>query len=132
MLGRRFLLLVAVLMGLTAVAASFAPRDPVERDRRSESTPSPAPSGTSTPGTVEKELAIEDGESKISVDEGDVVELTVSGPERESVMLLGRIEAIDPVSPARFSILADEPGQHAIELVESGRRIGTLVVRESG
>ena len=132
MLGRRFLLLVAVLMGLTAVAASFAPREAAERDRRSEATPSPAPSGTSTMTTVQKELAIEDGESKISVDEGDVVELTVSGPERESVMLLGRIEAIDPVSPARFSILADEPGQHAIELVESRRRIGTLVVRESG
>jgi hypothetical protein len=132
MLGRRFLLIVAVLMGLTAVAASFAPRDAVERDRRSESTPSPAPSGGSTVTTVQKELAIEDGESKISVDQGDLVELTVSGPERESVMLLDRIEAIDPVSPARFSILADRPGQHPIELVESGRRVGTLVIRESG
>ncbi len=132
MLGRRFLLIVAVLMGLTAVAASFAPREQAERDRRSESTPSPAPSGTSTMTTVQKELAIEDGESKISVDQGDLVELTVSGPERESVMLLGRIEAIDPVSPARFSILADRPGEHAIELIESGRRVGTLVIRESG
>jgi hypothetical protein len=132
MLGRRFLLLVAVLMGLTAVAASFAPRGPVEREGRDESTPTPAPGGAPTVTTVEKELSITDGESRVAVNEGDLVELTVNGQERDSVMLLGRIEAIDPDSPARFSLLADEPGQHAIELLDSERRVGTLVVREAG
>jgi len=43
--------------------------------------------------------------------------------------VLGRIDAVDPTTPARFSLLADEPGEHAIELLGSGRRIGTLVVR---
>ena len=39
MLGRRFLILVAVLMGLTALAASFAPRQPTPREERQASTP---------------------------------------------------------------------------------------------
>ena len=51
MLGRRFLLLVAVLMGLTALAASVAPREPLVRDRRA-ATPSPTP--TSEPDDGEQ------------------------------------------------------------------------------
>ncbi len=61
---------------------------------------------------------------------GDLVELTVSGDERDSVMLMDRIEAIDPVSPARFSVLADEPGEHPIELLDADREVGTLVIRD--
>ena len=49
MLGRRFLILVAVLMGLTALAASVAPRQPVNSERR-ESTPTPAPAGSAHAG----------------------------------------------------------------------------------
>ena len=36
-------------------------------------------------------------------------------------MVLDRIDAIDPVAPARFSLLAGEPGEHPIELVEEDR-----------
>ena len=131
MLGRRFLILVAVLMGLTALAASVAPRQPVTREDRTESTPTPAPAGTATFVTVEKELSTIRGSDRVTVREGEVVELTISGPERDSVMLLNRIDTIHPESPARFSLLAGEPGEYPIELLESGRRIGTLVIRGS-
>jgi hypothetical protein len=130
MLGRRFLILVAVLMGLTALAASVAPQRPVNREDRRESTPTPAPaSGTPTFTTVEKELSTLDGDARVTVREGDLVELTVSGPETDSVMLLNRMDTIHPESPARFSLLAIEPGEYPIELVEADRQIGTLVVR---
>jgi hypothetical protein len=129
MLGRRFLILVAVLMGLTALAASVAPRQPVVRER-AESTPPPTPTGTATVVTVERELSTVGDTGRVSVRQGDVVELTVSGPERDSVMVLGRIDAIDPESPARFSLLAGEPGVYPVELLRAERRIGTLVVRE--
>jgi hypothetical protein len=129
MLGRRFLILVAVLMGLTALAASVAPRQPVVRDRGAAATPTPAPAGTATLVTVEKELSTAGGPDRVIVREGDVVELTVSGPERGSVMVLGRIDTIHPESPARFSLLAGEPGVYPIELLEDGRRLGTLVIR---
>ena len=128
MLGRRFLILVAVLMGLMALAASLAPRQPVVRDDRADSTPTPA--ATATVVTVEKELSTAGGPDRITVHEGDVVELIVSGPERGAVTVLDRIDAIHPEAPARFSLLAGEPGEHPIELLESGRRIGTLVIRE--
>jgi hypothetical protein len=130
MLGRRFLILVAVLMGLMALAASVAPRQPVVREG-AESTPTPAPAGTTTIVTVEEEVSTASGgPNRVTVHEGDVVELTVSGPERGAVMVLDRIDAIHPQAPARFSLLAGEPGEHPIQLLESGRRIGTLVIRE--
>ena len=129
MLGRRFLILVAVLMGLTALAASVAPRQPVPREERRESTPTPAPAGSPTLATVEKTLTTRDANARVSVRKGDLVELTVTGSERDSVSVLGRIDSIDPTTPARFSLLAAEPGEHPIELLEADRRIGTLVIR---
>jgi hypothetical protein len=130
-LGRRFLILVAVLMGLTALAASVAPREPVKRDedRRSSSTPVPPPGGSPTVVTVEKTLTTSEGDKRVAVREGDLVELTVTGGERDSVSVLGRIDAIDPTTPARFSLVAGEPGEHPIELVDADRQIGTLVIR---
>jgi hypothetical protein len=129
MLGRRFLILVAVLMGLTALAASVAPRQPVTPEERRTATPTPTPEGSPTLTTVEKSLTTADGEARITVREGQLVELTVSGSERDSVSVLGRIDSVDPTTPARFSLLADEPGEHPIELLEADRRIGTLVIR---
>lgn len=129
MLGRRFLILVAVLMGLTALAASVAPRQPVVREQQREPTPTPTPAGSATFATIQEELSTTDGDARVSVREGDVVELEISGPETDAVMVLGRIDAIHPASPARFSLLAGEPGEYPIELVDAGRRIGTLVIR---
>ena len=129
MLGRRFLILVAVLMGMTALAASVAPRQPVAPQDRQESTPTPAPAGTPTLVRVQKEISTTDADARVSVREGDLVELTISGRERDSVRMLDRMDTIHPKSPARFSLLAGEPGEYPIELVEADRRIGTLVIR---
>ena len=126
MLGRRFLILVAVLMGMTALAASLAPRQPVS-ERERESTPTPAPAGTSTFTTIEEELTTSNAD--LTVNEGDLVELTISGPERDSVLLLGRMDSIHPNSPARFSLLARAPGEYPIVLVQADREIGTLTIR---
>jgi hypothetical protein len=129
-LGRRFLILVAVLMGLTALAASVAPRQPVTREERRAATPTPVPAGSPTFETVERTLTITDDEdTPVLVRAGEVVELTVEGRERDSVSVLGRIDAIDPTTPARFSLLAEEPGEHPIELLEADRQVGTLVIR---
>jgi hypothetical protein len=129
MLGRRFLILVAVLMGLTALAASVAPRQPVTREDRGASTATPAPAGSPTLVTVSKTLTTSEGDTRVGVREGDLIELTVTGPERDSVTVLGRVDAMDPTTPARFSLVAGEPGEHPIELVDADRQIGTLVIR---
>jgi hypothetical protein len=127
MLGRRFLILVAVLMGMTALAASLAPRQPTTSQERREATPTPAPAGTPTLVTIEKQLTT--SKADVTVNEGDLVELTISGPETDSVLLLNRMDTIHPDSPARFSLLAGQPGEYPIELVDADRQIGTLVVR---
>jgi hypothetical protein len=127
MLGRRFLILVAVLMGMTALAASVAPRQPVPSEERRAATPTPAPAGTPTLATIRKDLTTSDAD--VTVNQGDLVELTISGPERDSVMLLDRMDTIDPHSPARFSLLAGEPGEYPILLVDDDRQIGTLTIR---
>jgi hypothetical protein len=126
MLGRRFVILVAVLMGMIALAASIAPRPPVTEQDRGQATATPTP-GTSTLTTVQEEVTT--AAADVTVNEGDLVELTISGPERDSVMLLNRMDTIHPDSPARFSLLAREPGEYPIELVQAGRQIGTLTVR---
>ncbi len=132
MLGRRFLLLVAVLMGLTALAASVAPREPADRGNAGSTATPTAPAGEAKHlENVSKRLNTAEGVTRVVVDEGDLVDLEVSGSELDTVSLLDEIVAIDPDSPAIFQLLADEPGEYPIELVEAERRVGMLVVREA-
>jgi hypothetical protein len=133
MLGRRFLLIVAVLMGLTALAASVAPRDPALRGSQAERTeraPAPTfPGGSPTLQTIQREISAHAESQRIVVHAGDLLELEVAGSETDAVALLGEVDAVAPGTNARFHILAEEPGEHPIELLEAGRRIGTLVIR---
>jgi hypothetical protein len=133
MLGRRFLILVAVLMGLTALAASVAPREDLIRDRnRRDAGPTPTPTptpGAATVRTIQRTISTRDAPVRVAVRQGQLLELTITGPQLDSVELLDEIEPLEAHSPARFQLLAEERGQYPIALVDSGRRIGTLVVR---
>jgi hypothetical protein len=132
MLGRRFLLLVAVLMGLTALAASLAPREPLIRDRRA-ATPTPTPTAPPVVNAdlkpIERTIDTAENPARVVVREGQILQLTVRGSEVDSVMVLDEIEPIEEDSPALFDVLAEDPGEYPIELVDAERRIGTLVVR---
>ena len=68
---------------------------------------------------------------------GDLVELSVNASVPGTVSLGGydRVETVDPTSPARFSIAADIPGEHPIELrPDTGtgevQRVGLLRVSD--
>lgn len=124
MLARRLLLVAAVLMLLTALAAGLAPQD-----RGDESPPAPnLPEGT----TVDEKIsAAPEADSRIVVRRGDVLRLEVSGNTLDSVLIerLDRMEAIEPLTPARFEILAEAPaGVYPIRLVEADRRIGSIEI----
>jgi hypothetical protein len=134
-LGRRFLLLVAVLMGLTALAASLAPREPLVRDRDQRAatatpTPTPSPVADAALQPVEKTIFTAENPTRVVVRQGQILQLTVRGSEVDSVQLLGEIEPLEEESPALFNVLADEPGEYPIDLIDAKRQIGTLVVRE--
>jgi hypothetical protein len=131
-LGRRFLILVAVLMGLTAIAASLAPRQQTPRDDQRAATPTPAPA-PAVDGAVEpvsKVITTTSGPRRVVVDRGTLLELTVQGSdELDSVSLLDQVEPITPEAAAIFNVYADQPGTHAIKLEGEQREIATLVVR---
>lgn len=138
MFGRRLLVLVAVLMGLTALAASLAPPPTSGPGARPTASPSPGPPGAagaappaSRPGaTVTARLSAAPAASPRQVDarRGDLVNLTVSGNVIDTVSIPGLsvLEPIDPESPAQLQLFADTPGRFPIRLLDSGRLLGTL------
>ena len=133
MAGRRFLLLIALLLGLTAVAASFAQRDRPTASSEAEPTTAPttAPAGTATESRTETLTASEDPQ-RLVIERGELIALEVSADERDAVSIpgLGLMDAVDPEAPARFTVLADVPGVYAVELIDADRRVGTLEVQD--
>jgi len=128
MLARRLLLLAAVLMLLTALAASIAPRDLTGGDDSVVTGPDPLPPGT----TIAEEIPAAPGsDSRITVSRGDTLQLQVVGDVLDSVLIerLDRVDAIDPKTPARFDLLIDSPpGSYPIRLVDADYRIGSIVI----
>jgi hypothetical protein len=137
MLGRRLLVLMAVLLGFTALAAALAPRPTVVPPREGASaSPSPGPSSASSPAasrvvtqTVNANAGAEP--SRVRARAGDTIRLAVRGDVLDAVELQGldEIEPVEPGSPARFEFLAEAPGEHAILLMEADRRVGLLSIR---
>ena len=130
MLARRLLLLAAVLMLLTALAAGLAPRQPIED--------APAPEAPALPAgtTVVEEIAADPGaESRVLVRRGDLLQLDVTGDSEllDSVLIEGldQLEAIAPLTPAHFDIIAEAPaGLYPIRLVDADRRIGAIEITD--
>jgi hypothetical protein len=138
MFGRRLLILVAVLMGLTALAASLAPPPPEGGRGQPGASPSPAPPAAATPvpgdggGTVTASISASGSAipRKVTAVRGDLVDLTVSGDVIDTVSIarLGVLEPMDPGSPALVQLYADTPGRFPIRLLDAGRQIGTLLI----
>jgi hypothetical protein len=137
MFGRRILVLVAVLMGLTALAASLAPPPESGRQGRNQPSATPAPTptvpGTQTAGgTVTARLrAPGDAPQQVTARVGDLVDITVTGNVIDTVVIpsLAVTETIAPGSPADIQLFADQAGSFPIRLLDVGRRIGVLRVK---
>lgn len=131
MAARRMLLIVAVLMGVTALSAGLA----APPERRGEA---PEPTATAAPGgrdggvtVVERTLPGRGGDPRtVAIEQGDILRLTVEAEEADSVELVGldRIAAVAPGTPAMFDVLADRPGLYPVELLEAGDRLGAVRV----
>ena len=137
MLGRRLLLLFAVLLGLTALVTSLAPRPTVTRPGVAQVAPSPTATPAPTrPATtsrrIVKSISADPGSAraKIHARVGDVLELTVRGDVLDGVEIedAGKLEPIEPGSPARFEVLLDRQGELRVDLVDAERLIGLVEV----
>jgi hypothetical protein len=141
MLGRRLLVLMAVLLGLTALAAALAPRPTVVPQRGGlQASPTPAastPAPASQPSqVVAKTISADEGARRsganiVRARVGDTVQLTIQGDVLDAAQIdgFGEIEPLEPGSPAHFVFIADQPGKHAIVLQDADRKIGELDVR---
>jgi hypothetical protein len=129
-LARRLLILLAVLLGLTALAAGVAPRQSVRDD---PGTVPPPPAARAPAEPLEQTLDAQSSGQRIVARVGQTVVITVESTELDSVSLAERgIEPVEPDSPARFELLADTPGDYAIDLLQAERTIGTLEIRPAG
>jgi hypothetical protein len=136
--GRRILVLVAVLMGLTALAASLTPPpQPTQRNPAATGpTPTPQaiePQPATAPRTVSARLSEAGPPRTVSARTGDTIELDVSGSTPDTVVIddLAVSEPVDPDSPAQVEIYADMPGSYPVLLLDSRRRIGALRITRS-
>ena len=137
MLGRRLLVLMAVLLGFTALATALAPRPTVTPQRRGASpSPSAAPSASS-PALVASRIVTRTVNAdatarpaRVRAHAGDTIRLSVRGDLLDAVELQGfdQIKPIEPGSPARFELLADAVGDFPIVLQQADRRVGVIHV----
>ena len=128
MLARRLLIALAVLMALTALTASLAPRETAPQH---EDSATPAAPATPARGPVEETLDAGGEGQRVVARVGQDVTIIVRSEELDTVSLgeVG-VETTEPDSPARFELLADVPGTYPIELLEADRQIGVLEIRE--
>jgi hypothetical protein len=134
---RRAILLFALVLGLTAVAAAVSPT----RDTSQPAVaPAPAaPAGSTLPHTITF-APRESGVPRVKYARAGE-HLVVAVPVREgglvTIPLLGRTATASPAAPVRFDLLAPPPGRYDVMFEPSGssgvgaepRRVGTLVTR---
>ena len=134
---RRALLLFAIVLGLAALATSVS-RTPRQAERAPRSTP---PSATpeavpqTDPDAPELRLPGARGSRSVTLESGEAATLFVAVPEAGRVDLptLGLSSAAEPLTPARFELLTDDPRRHSVRFTPAAggesRRFGRIVVR---
>jgi hypothetical protein len=128
MLARRLLLALAVLLALTVVTAALAPRETSPQDDAATAPSTPAGPAREP---VEETLDAEASGQKVLARVGQSVTIVVEADELDSVSLAEvGTKTAEPDSPARFELLAEVPGSYEIDLLESGRQIGVLEIRD--
>jgi hypothetical protein len=133
MAARRLIMILLVLLFVSSLAAALVPID--RSSDSSESSTATSTTAAETPRAgreiVKRIDARERKPETIRMRVGDQLQLTVDGsaPDQVEIPRLDLLEPLDLGAPARFDLLADEPGTYTIRLLEARRTIGKLVVR---
>jgi hypothetical protein len=129
---RRAILLFALVLGLTALAAAVSPT----RNATTPTTPTVSPS---TPAATAEPRAVEfvsaSGAPQVRrARTGEHIVLMVTAPQGGLVTIprLGRTASVSAAAAARFDVLAPAPGRYDLLLTPSGGSgepgpVGTLV-----
>ena len=151
---RRALLLFALVLVVAALAASFSrtsdsgdpltPPNPnaeqtqtdTQPDTESETAPSATP-GSEPVSTGEPPVTLEfdaakDQTRRLATGVAASVEVSVDEPGQVSLPLLGLTSSAEPLTPARFDVLATDAGAYPVVFTpaqgDEEREVGTLTV----
>ena len=128
MVARRLLIVLAVLLGLTALAAGVAPRPNLDPDPGAVPPGNPAPAQAR--GRVARTLDAGATGQHVVAKVGQTVVLTVRSSVLRTVSLAEvGVRTAEADSPAHWEIFADVPGSYALALQDSDTQIGTIEVR---
>jgi hypothetical protein len=131
---RRAILLFALVLGLAALAAAVSPSR--EESRPALAPPSPVPESDAVPRNLTFGAGGPAGRARVRrARPGEHVEVSVASEVGgvATIPKLGLTASAAPDAPARFDLLAPQPGRYDVMLATSGssepRRVGTLVTR---
>ncbi len=136
---RRALLLFAIVLGLAAIATSVSrPRE--KRDPPPEAPPAPAMaaprSGAAEPLEIRFERASRPRTRGLEAGRPATVIVAVDEPGQVEIEGLGLSAAAEPLTPARFDVLASDEGRHPVRFtpaaMSEGSVVGALDVRPAG
>jgi hypothetical protein len=133
---RRALLLFALVLGMTAIAASVAPPPTEEQgDERTGApeTPEPVrPEAGRAPFRYPLERDARPAVRRAEPAQPLTVTVAASEPGQARIPLLGRVASVTPNDPARFDLLTPASGSYDVQFrpVEGDpQRLGKIVVR---
>lgn len=131
MAARRLIAVMLVLLFLSSLAAALAPVEPPEETTSTTEPlmPPPADRGTLLRETID---ASAKRPSTIEAQSHDQLQLRVTARRPGTIELvgLGADEDVDPLAPALFDVLLDRPGRFPVRELESGRRVGLILVSD--
>ena len=127
---------MAVLLGLTALATSLAPRPTVTPGQESATPPRrPVPHPPAASPVIEED----DRRGRwrraprayvcARVTSVRLAVRSDAPGRRRARGLLGKLEPVGPGSPARFEFLAERAGEHPIMLLDADRQVGLIDIR---
>ena len=131
---RRAILLFALVMGLTAVAASVAPPPP--KEERADPAPAPtAPASRPAGGEAQRIVLSQprrgEGEKRVAPGRHVIVQVESREPGEVAIPRLGLNAYASAGAPATFDLLAPAAGRYDVLFRGPGgtpARVGTLVV----
>jgi len=134
---RRALLLFAIVLGLAAVVTSLSRSTPSQQDTAPSAPPSrPSARPAASPARAQRIIfdATRGPETKrLSVGQAASVSVRVDLSATVQLEGLGLTATAERLTPARFDVLASEPGRHAVRIASASganeRTVGHLVIR---
>jgi hypothetical protein len=136
---RRVLLLFALVLGLSALVASIAPPPETDDEATDDATVAePAPPLRPAQGPASVTLSARGAKAppvtrRVRVGSSFSLEISVPGPGDVVLEGLGLRQTADPLTSARFELLAEPAGRYAVGFVPvdgERRTVGRLVFAE--